>query len=669
MKLYNLPALHRPVPLSIHYFLLLIALICVSGTGVAQTLNAKDTAFVNELLTKSKSLFGEDPEKAIAVARQAQAAAISASFKKGEATALKNIGVGYYFQQKYVEALDYWNQSLKIFQSLNDEVGISNLLNNMGAIYKDQGDDARALDYCLQALKLAEKTSDTTRLISSLATVAGIYHNKKDPKAIDYLLKALHLCETPGHDDALALLLGNIGEVYYDRNEYDKALPFYQRAISMDNTSATAAFAYNGVGKIYERKRRYDLALENHNKALTISEKLNEKIHRFGALKGIANVYYAEQQYPLALESYNKARLLGEEISANVELKDLYQEMSLAYEKVSDYKNALTYKAKYADIKDTLYNVETSKKLGRLQFDFDLSKKEGQIALLTKENSLRDEELRRQRLTRIGLITGLGLLVILALVLLRSYRIKVRTAKVLDGQKAEIEGLLLNILPEEVARELEETGQATPRNYDSASVMFSDFQGFTTITHKMAPEVLVEQLNTCFKAFDQIIEKYELEKIKTIGDAYMCAGGIPTPDNQHAYKMVKASLAIQAYVTEYNQQREERGEEPWELRIGIHAGPVVAGVVGMKKYAYDIWGSTVNIASRMESNSAPGQVNISSAVYELIKDRFICSHRGKIYAKNVGDVDMYFVQHEIDTSFPVKQSIETEASPVPASEP
>jgi len=228
----------------------------------------------------------------------------------------------------------------------------------------------------------------------------------------------------------------------------------------------------------------------------------------------------------------------------------------------------------------------------------------------------------------------------------RSYRIKAKTHKILDRQKNEIEHLLLNILPGEIAHELKTTGRATPRQYESVSVMFTDFKGFTTIADKMPPDDLVKELDDCFIAFDGIIEKYNLEKIKTIGDSYMCAGGIPTPDETHVLKMVKAGLEIQQYVASYNERREENGLEPWLVRIGIHVGPVVAGVVGKKKYAYDIWGSTVNIASRMESNGEPGKVNISSATYELIKDYYECSYRGKISAKNIGEIDMYFIEHE-----------------------
>jgi class 3 adenylate cyclase len=177
-------------------------------------------------------------------------------------------------------------------------------------------------------------------------------------------------------------------------------------------------------------------------------------------------------------------------------------------------------------------------------------------------------------------------------------------------------------------------------------VLFTDFKSFSKLADELSPQQVVTELNECFYAFDQIVEKYNIEKIKTIGDAYMCAGGIPTPDPKHAFNIVKASLDMQRFIKERNEKRVANGLPPWDIRIGIHSGPLVAGVVGKSKYAYDIWGSTVNIASRMESNGEPGKVNISSSTYELIKDVYECSYRGKISAKNIGEVDMFFLGEE-----------------------
>ena len=241
---------------------------------------------------------------------------------------------------------------------------------------------------------------------------------------------------------------------------------------------------------------------------------------------------------------------------------------------------------------------------------------------------------------------GLGMILIIAFIIYRNYLQKVKVNKILDKQKDQIENLLLNILPKEVASELQISGKSKPRHFEEVSVLFTDFKGFTSIADKLSPEEVVHELNECFMAFDSIMEKYNLEKIKTIGDAYMCAGNIPSPDRDHVYKIIKAASEIQSFIEKHNSHLAEKGLEAWEIRIGVHVGPVLAGVVGKKKYAYDIWGRTVNIASRMESNGIPGRVNISADTYEIVKGQFECTHRGKIYAKNLGDLDMYLVEYE-----------------------
>jgi class 3 adenylate cyclase len=210
-------------------------------------------------------------------------------------------------------------------------------------------------------------------------------------------------------------------------------------------------------------------------------------------------------------------------------------------------------------------------------------------------------------------------------------------------QRDESNGLLLNILPAEIAQELKETGHATPKYYDMATVLFTDFKGFTQISEKLTPEQIIHELDYCFLKFDEIIEKYNVEKIKTIGDAYMCAGGIPIPNRTNALDVVKAGLEMKEFMEQFKAEKQAKGEAVWELRIGIHTGPLVAGVIGKNKFAYDIWGDTVNIASRMESSGEVGKVNISETTYELVKSHFQCTHRGKIAAKNKGEIDMYFV--------------------------
>ncbi|MBP6311209.1 MAG: hypothetical protein KA408_03000 [Flavobacteriales bacterium] len=229
-------------------------------------------------------------------------------------------------------------------------------------------------------------------------------------------------------------------------------------------------------------------------------------------------------------------------------------------------------------------------------------------------------------------------------------RVTERTAEVvaqskeIDGQKVRIEELLLNILPKEISEELKEKGKATARRHEHVSVMFTDMKGFTKAAENMTPEQLVNELDECFIQFDAIVGRYGIEKIKTIGDSYMCACGVPVADEHHAWKSALAALEVRTLMAKWRTERESKGLVPWLLRIGIHSGPLVAGVVGKRKFAYDIWGDTVNTASRMESSGEIGEVNISETTYHLIKDRFECDHRGAIEAKNKGKIDMYFVR-------------------------
>lgn len=216
--------------------------------------------------------------------------------------------------------------------------------------------------------------------------------------------------------------------------------------------------------------------------------------------------------------------------------------------------------------------------------------------------------------------------------------------KNLSDEKEKSDSLLLNILPEEIAEELKETGAAKAKSYSMVTVMFTDFKNFTSFTEKMNPEELVKSIDYYFSAFDRIVSKYHLEKIKTIGDSYMCAGGLPEESPDHALNVVKAAIEIQSFMDNFKKEQQAKGESWFELRLGIHSGPVVAGIVGIKKFAYDIWGDTVNVASLMESSGEVGRVNVSKETYELIKDHFTCTHRGKVKTKNKGDEDMYFVE-------------------------
>jgi len=214
----------------------------------------------------------------------------------------------------------------------------------------------------------------------------------------------------------------------------------------------------------------------------------------------------------------------------------------------------------------------------------------------------------------------------------------------LEEEKAKTDELLLNILPGPVAHQLKKKGIVRPKNFNEVSVLFADFVNFSNVSISYETiEEFLEALGFYFEAFDEITTRRFIEKIKTIGDCYMCVGGVPQKNNSHAFDTVLAGLEIQKFVEDIAAIDQQKGKPVWRLRIGIHTGGVMAGVIGKKKFAYDVWGDTVNVAARMESSGEAGKVNVSETTYQYVKDYFVCTYRGKVPAKSLGEINMYFV--------------------------
>jgi class 3 adenylate cyclase/tetratricopeptide (TPR) repeat protein len=639
---------------------LLLLFVCCSMLSAVQNpetdsletllINAReDTVKVNILLALSKNLFMTDPQDAVRYGSQARELAEKLDFSPGIASAFKFIGLGYYFQGEYFETIQNWQSCLEKFELLEDKLGVANMLNNLGAVYNNEGDDAKALDYYLRSLKVSEEIGDTLRIVTAMINVGLIY--SKNPgtydKALIYYKEVLPICEDLGDLDAIGTASLNLGELYYQREDYDIALSYFEKSLEALSNSGNVFYSLINIGKVYAKRGDYLRAVEYQEEAYIRAERVNAKMDMLRALLGLAETYTQEYNFREALNSYHGAESLAREIKANYELKSAYEGLALSYSNISNFSSAYKYQTLLTSMKDTLYNSAKDKKLQALQFNFDIEKKEGEINLLKKDKALQDVIIQKKNFMKNAFLVGLILILVIAIILIKNNRDKVKANRMLDKQKVKIENLLLNILPSEVAKELQRYGAAVPRYYEQVTVLFTDFKGFTMLAEKLSPKELVSELNDFFIAFDEIIGRHGLEKIKTIGDAYMCAGGIPVMNSDHPFNTVNAGLEMQEYMRETNEKRERLGESTWDLRIGIHTGPVVAGVVGKKKYAYDIWGNTVNIASRMESSGEAGKLNISAATYDIVKESYACSHRGKIYAKNVGDIDMYFVNAEI----------------------
>jgi len=615
---------------------------------------------VQALLQLSQEYLNTSLTDALNYATAAKDMSIKINYDEGLANSYRFLGNYYKKLGQYPETIDAYNLSLEIFTKMHDLVGQSIVLNNFGTLYEEQAQETKALEYYFLALKLGEQAIDKKRIVTTLNNIGNLYLNKPKTydKALEYFLRALPLARELNDDVIIGTITVNIGEVYMNESKYDSAIYYFRESLAALEITGDVSYTLNDIGKLYEKQQSYDSALIYHQRALRIATNLGAQLDMADSWLGVAKTSYNQGKTTAALSAYKEARDIAKSIDSKYRLKESYQGLAACYALLKDYNNAFIYQTRLLDVKDSIYNKETDQKLARLDFTFQIGKKQSEINLLTKDKELQESNLRRQKIAKNAVIGGLVLAFIIAFILYRGYRNKVKTNKILDQQKEQIENLVLNILPSEVAQELKVHGYAKPKYFDHVSVLFTDFKGFTKIADELSPHEVVTELNECFIAFDDIIGRYGLEKIKTIGDSYMCAGGIPTPNNEHPVKMVKAGLEIREYIRKRNEIRSSMGLPAWELRIGIHVGPIVAGVVGRKKYAYDIWGSTVNIASRMESNGEAGTVNVSAATYEFIKEQYHCTYRGKIYAKNIGEIDMYFVDNELPTDLPAYVSAE-----------
>jgi len=320
--------------------------------------------------------------------------------------------------------------------------------------------------------------------------------------------------------------------------------------------------------------------------------------------------------------------------------------ISNIYSSMDNCNKSFAYYKNYITEKDSIYNVEIHQQISDLQEKYETDKRNKEIKILKQTEEIQTINIRKQKIFKNSLLIFAVLLMIIAIIIYINFRQKRKANIIIAKEKQKSDDLLMNILPEQTAKELKQNGFAKTRYYEQVSVLFTDFKGFTTIAEQLNPEQLVNELDYCFKAFDLIVEKHNLEKIKTIGDSYMCCGGLPVPNITNPADAVKCGLEICSFIKEYITVKINENQPYFEVRVGIHTGPVVSGIVGFKKFAYDIWGNTVNIASRMESSGEAGKVNISGTTHELVKDKFKCIHRGKIEAKHKGEIDMYFVSEQ-----------------------
>ncbi|MFY7827572.1 MAG: adenylate/guanylate cyclase domain-containing protein [Flectobacillus sp.] len=440
-------------------------------------------------------------------------------------------------------------------------------------------------------------------------------------------------------------ILLNLSKEYELDNNLNESLAHAQQALSLSekaNYKKGMAFAYLQLSLVNGKLGNKSTARKQRNKANDLLEEVNQHIGndivQLQKQQLLAEEELKKDQEELALQKEEAEKKRQELEQKNAEVEQSKGEIALSLQTINELSGDISEKESML-----------------LKKQRQLDKQADKIKILRQEKALQDLALEKQKVVQKLMLVVVGAILLLVLFLLILFFNKQKSNEklaekneIIEYEKHRSDELLLNILPSELVEELKEKGTATTRYYESATVMFTDFKGFTQIAEQLSPQELIEEIDYCFKGFDLILEKYSsIEKIKTIGDAYLCAGGIPMPDEQHPIEVIWAAWEILAFMKKREIQRKSQGKPFFEIRIGIHSGPLVAGVVGVKKFAYDIWGDTVNTASRMESKSEVGKINISGSTYQLIKSSFECHYRGKIQAKNKGEIDMYFIENPI----------------------
>ncbi len=559
--------------------------------------NVPDSLRVLALIDLARELWATAPKDARRYAFEALGIAERADFKRGIANSLNTIGVAYFYQGWYDIALEYYQKSLILRREIQDSRGVGSSLNNIGLIYSTQ---------------------------------------KKFDDALKYLYQALSVYQRIPAKSSMAAAYNNIGIVYRNKKMYDSAQAMHQAALRVldgSNNSNGFALTYTSLGTLLQETGEQGRALEYHKQAIALYEKNDNRKGLVDAHFGAAKALFALKKNDEALRSLDVAMVLAQGLNARKELRDCYELLAHIEERIGNFSGAYYNVRRYEALKDSLFSEEADTKSAEFNAKYDAELRAKEIALLTSEKD-------RQSLLRNSLIIMMLLGLIGIVLLANRFRLKKRSEAALQAANGQlsaknelIEQLLENVLPAPIARRMQAGEQRIAERFSEVTVLFADIVGFTRLASQISPEELVTLLDAVFSDFDALAERNGLEKIKTIGDAYLAVAGVPEPCADHAERVARFALDIQRIMGNYSIDAPSGEILPVRVRIGIHTGAVVAGVIGKKKFSFDLWGETVNIASRLQSHAEAGEIQCSQVSYEMLHKKCIFEERGELHLK------------------------------------
>jgi adenylate cyclase len=621
-------------------------------------------------------------------------------FLPGEGAAWNGLGLVEDIRGNTAQAIEYYKKALELRKQTGIQRDIAGTLNNLAVAYESIGAYGEALALHQQNLQIAENMRDTIRMARVHLNMAGALESEGlYPEAQTQINEARLIFENRGDSAAMAMTYTMLGHIYFELDRYGEALSWYGRSLGIKSkindpdilAGALSDYAnacdemkirdstvraiqyylkaldirrqlddrpgiatlYLNLGDAYKHLENYTLALNYLQKALDIRADLEDTPGLMEVFNSKGDVLRRQGKLQDALAYTKKYFAIAQALDEKKYIQRAYKDFSEVYAAMNNFKTAYEYREMYDEYRYDRLNEQINRSFARKEALFTDQKRQQEIEKQQQAIKLRDAKLAETQTRNRALIGGGVALLLLVALLFNRNRIRAKANrdlaaqnKVIENERRRADDLLTNILPAATAAELKANNRVKPVRYASVTVLFSDFKNFTSIAEQMKPEELVQELDDYFRLFDEISIRHRMEKIKTIGDAYMSAGGLPTPNNTHAVDAVQAAINMQHALQDLMRQKSAKGKPVFEMRIGIHTGPVVAGVVGSHKFAYDIWGDTVNTAARLEQGGEPGKINISETTYELVKQHFPCSYRGRLSAKNKGEIAMYFVEYD-----------------------
>lgn len=581
-----------------------------SGAGTAAALSLPDGDGATQEAVRLR-LLGDDAELQgnYPLALELYAAALAASEADSDlqetAKIHGNTGIVYWNLADYTRALECYHTAVEIYEQIGNLSGIAMSIGNIGNVYRSIADYTRALEYYQNALALNEELGSISGVAINLGNIGNLYQSLSEyDEALRYYHRALAINEQQDNISGIAINLGNMGNIYWNLEDYEQALTYYRRALAInEETGSISGIAINlgNIGGVYYARSDYDKALEYYRKALVINEHLGStegiiiNLAKMGVL--YADKHFAGYDVLVAEEHLLKAAAVAEDIGALHNLYELHQTLAELYEQTGRTAEAYNHFKKYHTIEKDVQSKESRRQADIYAYQRQAAEYEKQAAVERARSQATDD-------------------------------------------------ILANILPPNIMERLLKGETKIADTHHSVSVLFVDIVGFTQLSAQLPASEITDILDIVFTRFDAVCKKHGVEKIKTIGDAYMAVCGAPVPCSNHAERIALAALEM---LEDFPVEQRFSVPITLKFRIGVHSGAVVAGIIGKNKYSYDLWGDAVNTAARMESHGKPGKIHGSEAFIQMLADSAIAVQlhfvpRGSIDIKGKGAMETYFLE-------------------------